>query len=151
MSELWTSDTDQAAAAFLATQSTLALATVDAEGRAQVAPLFFVSDSALNLFWLSSISSRHSLNLAARPAVAATVYAETWTWQAIRGLQIEGNAWHVDHAGQRAAILDSYRRKFELTPQFDALIAASGVYCLQPGWIRWLDNSVSFGYRAERG
>jgi hypothetical protein len=32
---------------------------------------------------------------------------------------------------------------------FDSLINASTLYILTPRWIRWIDNSVEFNYKAE--
>lgn len=142
-------ETDETVRAFLETQSTLALATADAAGHPHTAPLFYVSDDDLNLYWLSSVSSRHSVNLAAQEYVAAAIYPAVWSWTEIRGLQIEGTAGIVTDAAQRETILDRYRRKFNLPPQFDAVIAQSTLYCLRPTWIRWLDNAVQFGYKAE--
>ena len=82
---------------FLAAQSTLALATVNADGTPTTAPLFYVSDEELNLYWLSSPRSRHSVNLSERPNVAATIYPTVWEWQEIRGLQIEGQASAIEN------------------------------------------------------
>ncbi len=135
--------------AFLETQSTLALATVDEAGNPQAAPLFYISDDALNLYWLSSPTSRHSLNLAANKHVAATIYPTVWGWTEIRGLQIEGEAGIVRDDAHREAILTRYRHKFDLPPYLNAIIEQSTLYSLCPTWIRWLDNSVAFGYKAE--
>ncbi|NWG16474.1 MAG: pyridoxamine 5'-phosphate oxidase family protein [Chloroflexi bacterium] len=140
-------DTQAAIRAFLEGQSTLALATSNDRGQAEVAPVFYVSDEAFNLYWLSSPDSRHSLNLAARPRAAATIYPAVWDWQDIRGLQIEGEAAVVTE--MRALILARYRAKFVLPAAFEAQINASGLYVLKPDWIRWLDNGVRFGYKTE--
>jgi uncharacterized protein YhbP (UPF0306 family) len=134
---------------FLEAQSTLALATIDANGNPQVAPLFYVSDDALNLYWLSSYTSRHSMNLTARERVAATVYPEAWHWTAIRGLQIEGAAYSVTDETTRQDILARYYQKFDLPPGFETIIADSTLYVLKPSWVRWLDNGVRFGYKSE--
>jgi len=135
--------------AFLASQSTLSLATVDDSGHPQAAPLFYVSNDALNLYWLSSPTSRHSVNLATQPRVAVTIYPAVWAWADIRGLQVEGSAHSVIDAAERERILTLYRAKFALPPAFDAQITASTLYRLTPTWIRWLDNSVRFGYKLE--
>jgi len=135
--------------AFLESQSTFSLATVDSAGNPQAAPLFYVSDDALNLYWLSSPTSRHSLNLIAHPRVAATIYPAVWAWTDIRGLQIEGDAQPVSDLDERERILTLYRAKFPLPPAFDAQIAASTLYGLKPTWMRWLDNSVRFGHKIE--
>jgi uncharacterized protein YhbP (UPF0306 family) len=135
--------------AFLATQSTLALATADAEGNPQVAPLFYWSDDDLNLYWLSAETSRHSLNLARHALVAATIYPSVWEWTAIRGLQIEGQASVVSDSTRRDTILAAYKAKFSLPAAFDEQITVSSLYVLKPTWLRWLDNGVKFGYKAE--
>lgn len=135
--------------AFLASQSSLALATVNANGHPEIAPLFYVSDEALNLYWLSSPTSRHSLNLMAHGWVAAAIYPAVWQWAEIRGLQIEGAASTVTEEEARAEILRLYRRKFDLPVVFEGQIAASTLYVLRPKWMRWLDNGVRFGHKAE--
>lgn len=135
--------------AFLRENSTLALATVNARGEPEAAPVFYVSDDALKLYWLSSPTSRHSVNLTAQPSVAATIYPAVWDWREIRGLQIEGRAGTVEDAGQREAILNAYRAKFDLPPELAPQIAASVLYALTPRWIRWLDNGIRMGYKAE--
>lgn len=134
---------------FLDAQSTLALATVDADGSPQVAPLFYVSDEALNLYWLSSATSRHSINLDTQSRVAATVYPDVWDWKDIRGLQIEGTASAVEDRALRGEILVRYNQKFDLPPGFEAVIADSGLYALKPTWMRWLNNSAGFGYKVD--
>jgi uncharacterized protein YhbP (UPF0306 family) len=136
---------------FLAGQSTLALATVGAEdGRPQVAALFFASDDAFNLYWISDSDSRHSLNLADWEDVAATVYGDTWDWTGIKGVQIEGGAESVNEEGERQRALALYRAKFPfVTDKFADLIAESVIYVLRPRWLRWLDNTRHFGYKQE--
>ena len=142
-------DFNQLIRAFLQTQSTFALATVNADGSPQIAPLFYVADERLNLYWLSSPSSRHSLNLVRQPRVAATVYPSVWQAADIVGLQIEGEARTIGDERIREQNLNLYLRKFQVPPEFDSLINASTLYMLTPQWIRWMDNSVEFNYKAE--
>lgn len=134
---------------FLETQSTMALATVNAEGQPETAPIFYVSDDRLNLYWLSATHVRHSVNLAANSRVSAAVYPAVWQWNDISGVQIEGTASLIRDERVREQILLLYLRKFQLPPEFDAAIAASSMYVLRPSWIRWVDNSVKFGYKVE--
>ena len=64
---------------FLSGQPTLALATAGlSDGRPQIAPLFFASDDALNLYWVSDPDSRHSRNIEDWDDVAAAIYVQTW-------------------------------------------------------------------------
>jgi uncharacterized protein YhbP (UPF0306 family) len=135
--------------AFLDTQSTLALATTNPDGQPQVAPIFYVADERLNLYWLSSSNSRHSTNLVINPKVAATVYPSVWQWNDIVGLQIEGEARPIGDERIREQILTIYLRKFQLPGEFDSIISTSILYSLKPSWLRWIDNSVQFNYKVE--
>jgi uncharacterized protein YhbP (UPF0306 family) len=142
-------DTFQIVRAFLDTQSTMALATVNADGQPETAPIFYVSDDRLNLYWLSATHVRHSVNLAVNKRVSAAVYPAVWQWNDISGVQLEGTASMVQDERVREQILLLYLRKFQLPPAFDAAITASSLYMLRPTWIRWVDNSVKFGYKTE--
>lgn len=136
---------------FLATHSTLALATAgEQDGRPQVTPLFFASDNDLNIYWISSPDSRHSVNIADWDDVAATVYEPTWEWTGIRGVQIEGTARAVIGDEERNRALTVYSGKFPfVNEKFSGLIEESTFYVLRPRWIRWLDNARRFGYKQE--
>lgn len=136
---------------FLKRQSTLALATAGlADGRPQVAPLFFASDEHLNLYWISDPDSRHSRNITDWNDAAATVFTETWEYSAIKGVQIEGDAYDVTDQAERERALALYRAKFPfVNEKFDALIQESVIYVLRPRWVRWIDNERKFGYRKE--
>ncbi len=72
-----------------------------------------------------------------------------WEWQDFAGLQIEGAAAAITDERLREQILVAYLRKFKMPPVLDITITASTLYQLRPEWIRWLDNSVRIGYRAE--
>src|SRR5262245_10351357 len=142
-------DTTGLIRAFLETQSTLALATANADGQPESSPLFYLSDERLNLYWLSAATSRHSVNLTKRSRVSAAVYPSVWQWNDIVGLQIEGEAEAITDDRIREQILTLFLRKFQLPPEFDSIIASSTLYVLRPSWIRWMDNSVEFNYKAE--
>lgn len=137
--------------AFLASQSTMALATAGEEdGRPQVAPLFFASDEALNLYWISSPDSRHSVNIADWNDASAAIYAHTWDWSGIKGVQVSGDAMAVRDDDERRRALELYRAKFPfVNDRFMDLIEASVFYVLRPTWLRWLDNERRFGYKQE--
>ena len=63
-----------------------------------------------NLYFLSSPNSRHSVNLARQPLVAATIQADNQAWQTIQGVQIEGTAQMVDGAAELVARRAGLRR-----------------------------------------
>lgn len=134
---------------FLETQSTLALSTVNAEGKPETAPVFYVSDDRFNLYWLSATHVNHSVNVLANAAVSGAIYPTIWAWQEIVGLQVQGMAEVIHDERIREQILLVYLRKFQLPPSFDAAIAASTLYMMRTTWIRWINNSVKFGYKIE--
>jgi nitroimidazol reductase NimA-like FMN-containing flavoprotein (pyridoxamine 5'-phosphate oxidase superfamily) len=61
----------------LAANRYLVLATADLEGTPWATPVFFAPLEADRLCWVSSPDSRHSRNIAARPAIAITVFDST--------------------------------------------------------------------------
>lgn len=137
--------------AFLESQSTMALATAgDRDGRPQVAPLFFASGAALNLYWVSSPDSRHSVNILSWNDVSAAIFAHTWDWAGIKGVQLTGDAMAVTDDEERRRGLRLYSDKFPfVNDRFTELIENSVLYVLRPTWLRWLDNERRFGYKQE--
>jgi hypothetical protein len=139
----------QRVAAFLKSQSTLSLATAAGDGAPQVAPLFYLADDQLRLYWLSSASSQHSRNLKRSPAAAVSVYSPTEQWKEIRGVQMRGAVAVVTARAARREIVEAYCARFHLEPAFKVAIARSRLYRFQPEWVRYLDNSKRFGYKFE--
>lgn len=146
--------------AFLARHNTMTLATVDADSTPQAAAVFYAADEALNLYFLSSPNSRHSVNLVRQPRVAATVYADNQAWQTIQGLQIQGTVRIVEGAAELARSVRVYGGRFEfLRALLDGAkggpaalrgpLASSRFYILRPTWIRLIDNSQGFGHQEE--
>ena len=137
----------------LQAQSTLALATTAADGTPHVAPVFYLAgqlgDDALRLYWYSSARSRHSRNLRLNPAAAVTVYAPTEQWRAIRGVQMRGKVAVVRDPARRSFIAEAYGARFHLETGFRAVQARNRLYEFRPSWIRYLDNSIRFGYKFE--
>ncbi|HSN76423.1 MAG TPA: pyridoxamine 5'-phosphate oxidase family protein [Anaerolineae bacterium] len=146
--------------AFLAAHNTMTLATVDVDGVPQAAAVFYAADEALNLIFVSSPNSRHSVNLARQPLVAATIHSDNQAWQTIQGVQVEGTAHMVDGAAELVRAVQVYVRRFEfLRGLLDGAasgpavlrgpVASSRFYVLRPVRIRLIDNSQGFGHKEE--
>ncbi|MGO9240223.1 MAG: pyridoxamine 5'-phosphate oxidase family protein [Bryobacteraceae bacterium] len=137
----------------LQAQGTLALATTDADGAPHVAPVFYLAgrsgNDALRLYWYSSVRSLHSRNLRLNSAAAVTVCAPTEQWREIRGVQMRGTASVVRDPARRNSIAEAYSARFRLEVEFRAVQARSRLYEFRPSWIRYLDNSIRFGYKIE--
>jgi uncharacterized protein YhbP (UPF0306 family) len=136
-------------AALLSEETTLSLATTGEDGQACVAPLFYIVDENLSLYWLSSESSLHSLNLARTPRAAATVYRSVENWKKIRGVQLRGTVSKVTEPKRRAALLKSYCERFKLGRVLRLALRLSALYSFQPDFIRYIDNARGFGYKFE--
>lgn len=137
------------AAAFLRKHTTLTMATVDREAWPQAASVFYASDDALQLYWVSGEKSRHSQNLERVSRIAVTIHNETWDWRDIHGVQIEGQARRVIDPDETDRAWALFRDKFPFTAEFTDQIARSSFYVLKPQWIRLIDNSKYFGHREE--
>jgi uncharacterized protein YhbP (UPF0306 family) len=134
---------------FLAAHSTLVLSTVNAEGSSQSAPLFFATDDDGSLLFVSSPKSRHSLNIAADSHAAVTMYNETWTWEEIAGVQMEGHVHHLPAGPGREHAWEVYKAKFPFVVEFEDEVSRSEFYRFVPKWVRLIDNSLRFGYKEE--
>jgi len=135
--------------ALLRNQSTLALATTDERGNPHSAPLFFVIDDDLNLYWYSSPMSAHSRYCAMHPRVSVSVYRPTDEWRKICGIQMDGMAIKVEDEAGRKVIESSYLLKFKLGPATRIALKRSTLYRFTPEWVRYLDNARRFGFRFE--
>lgn len=136
-------------AALLREQSTLALATTDEQGQPCVAPLYYIADEELSLYWLSSETSLHSENLKRAPAAAATIYRQTENWKEIRGVQLRGHVTVISDPTRRRELIKTYCERFQLGAIFKAAISQCSLYALRPIFIRSIDNSTVFGHKFE--
>lgn len=133
---------------FLQTESTLVLSVRDAEGGVHSAPLFYFIAETLDLFWVSSDDSRHSVCLMSQPNTSVAVFRSTFEWQKIRGVQMEGTSTPVD-GSERSSLVQAYCARFHLGPVLSLAASRSTLYRFQPRWIRYIDNAKRLGYKFE--
>jgi len=132
---------------FLHEVPTLGLATVDDSGRPHAANVNFCADEELNLFFLSSPDSAHARHVAARPQVAATAYAPFERPDQIRGVQVHGTC-AVLPDSEFDATWALFRARFPYAAQFERRAREEeSFYRFRPDWVRWIDNSVHFGFK----
>ena len=140
--------------AFLGRHRTASLATADDDGQPHAANVQFVHDEAWRLIWVSSPQSRHSRQLASRPAAAVTIYAPTDDPAQVHGVQMHGHVAAgvaIDRPGWDT-LWDRYRAKFSFVQTSEALRAAverQQFYVFTPTWLRWIDNRRRFGWKVE--
>ena len=136
-------------AALLREESTLALATTDGQGEACVAPLFYIADEQLSLYWLSSEASLHSQNLNRSPKATAAVYRHADHWKDIRGVQMGGLVTTIKEQERRSMLLKVYCERFQLGAIFALVVSQSTLYMLRPSYFRYIDNSRAFAQKFE--
>ena len=134
----------------LKSQSTLALATSAEDGTPLVAPLFYIVEDDLRMYWFSSASSEHSKNVERTGSGAVTVYRPTERWNEICGVQMTGKVSVVEDRELRRAVEREYTERFQLGVLFEAMISRTKLYEFRPGWVRYLDNSKHVGYKVEK-
>jgi len=142
---------DQKIQAFLATCKTASLATVDTHGKPFAANLQYVSDEAMCLYWVSSMSSAHSANIEHRHDVALTIYAHQDDPVNIHGLQLRGTAVMLGN-DQLGDVYERYAAKYPFVtgPPYDEAMKLQLFYRFTPTWLRWLDNRKGFGWKVEK-
>jgi uncharacterized protein YhbP (UPF0306 family) len=139
----------EAIAALLREETTLSLATMNETGEPCVAPLFYIVDEELSLFWLSSEASLHSGNLRRIPRAAITIYRHAVNWKDIRGVQMRGSVAVIADPKLRSTIVKTYCQLFQLNADFRLVIRRCALYKFKPDFIRYIDNSESFGAKVE--
>ena len=136
-------------AGFFAQCVSMTVATTSTRGSPRAADVYFVSDENLNLYFYSDPASRHSRNILRDSRIAATVRSESMDWREVKGVQVEGRVVRVDESGERQKAWRLMCKKFPFYGSFTDVVAHLEMYRVTPQWIRWLDNSQSFGYHEE--
>lgn len=147
-----TFDLPTAAREFLESHQTATVATVDPDGRPHAANVQYVSDRAMNLYFISAPNSAHSQHIRQLATAAVTVYDHDDRPDRIRGVQIHSQGHLLDKLNAHPHVLELYLSKFPFaaSADFQKLIAAQHFFKLTPHWLRLIDNTRSFGFKAEQ-
>ena len=138
---------------YLVRHTTLSLATCH-EGKPWSTDLFYTSDNSCQLYFVSSVTTRHSKHIAANPRVSVSISRQCAGWKDIRGLQLDGVAGVVSEA-DRDWVIETYLTKFPALKRLHqaseilSLFWKSSFYRISPEWIRLIDNSKLFGHKDE--
>jgi hypothetical protein len=138
------------ALAYFAAHNVMTLAT-----RSLWAAAVFYANEGFDLYFVSSLTSRHARDLAAEPRAAAAIHEDYRDWRSIQGIQLSGRVERLEGADREAA-LACYRDKFPflkttagtLAPVLEALGKAA-CFRLTPSELYFIDNSTGFGKRAR--
>jgi hypothetical protein len=137
-------------AALLDTHHVLSLATLGPDGP-HAANLFYARDG-FALFWVSDPTSRHSVELEAGGAVAATIARDYADYATIRGLQLSGRARRLVDDAERARARQILEARYPFLGQLlDAGVreryARAQIYRLDVVRFVLIDNSRGFGHK----
>jgi len=129
------------------------LATCGHEGP-WAAAVFYVNEGN-SLYFLSSPTSRHCLNLLQNPHVAVTIQEDYSDWLEIKGVQIEGIVTEI--SGEEEVLARKlYGQKFPVVGMLAqapaAIIKALAKvrwYKIAPQHLYFIDNSLGLGKRDE--
>ena len=145
---------------FLQSETVLTLSVNDDQGP-WTAPVLYVADEALNLYFLSSSSTRHIASLPEDGRIAASMYSDyKGDWLGICGVQMEADISQVDEAGRAAAAAAYFQRFPEVKALIDnpaneqekrigAAFAKSHFYRVTPTFLRFINNADGFSSRNE--
>lgn len=118
------------------------------------AAVFYVNDGD-TIFFLSSPTSRHCIDIGQNPRVAVTIQEDYSDWLEIKGVQIEGVASEISGAEEEKA-RQLYGRKFPvvglLAQAPAAIVKALAKVCwyrIVPDRLYFIDNSFGLGNRDE--
>ncbi len=138
-----------AALAYLEGHQVMTLAT-RGDDDVWAAAVFYVNQGFL-LYFLSAGHTRHARNMAHQPRVAAAIHEDYSDWQAIKGIQLEGDVGLLSGAEKDTAV-SLYQHKYPFltqAPEVHAALAKVNWYCLRPTRLYFIDNSKGLGHREE--
>jgi uncharacterized protein YhbP (UPF0306 family) len=138
---------------YLQAHHVVTLATIG-DAKPWAAAVLYASEG-FTLFWLSAPTSRHSLELARNPQVAATIQEDCSDWSQIKGVQMEGVAAEI-FGDEAKSVRACYEEKYPLIGNLSqapasivAALAKVSWYKLVPERLWFIDNSVAFGHREQ--
>ena len=154
-----TTETHLAIKQLLETHNTMTLATC-LDDKPWAATVFYVSDSELNLYFVSDQRTRHGRHLQTTAWAAGAINADCSNWSEICGVQFEGHVTVLEGLA-RVSALSRYFLKFpDVKSLFEqpknpdeeriaSCLLAAQLYKLSPERMRLIDNRQQFGYKSE--
>ncbi len=133
----------------LETVSTMTLATTHSESNPHAAPVYFVADDGMQLYFFSEAKSQHSQYIAQNSKVAVAIYPQCEGWRDIKGVQMRGDVRLVESSREWDSAWEQYQVKFRFVRTLKAVLAKNQLYVFIPSWIRLVDNSQGFGFKKE--
>lgn len=137
----------QLALDYIGRRHVVTLATYGDDG-VWAAAVFYVSHQ-FDLFFLSAAHTRHVRHFTANPRIAATIQRDYDSWEAIKGIQLEGTVAELSGAERDDAIA-LYLARFpflSLAGEPADALQFIAWYRLRPDLVFFIDNSQGLGHR----
>jgi uncharacterized protein YhbP (UPF0306 family) len=124
------------------------ISTVDGDGLAWAAPVWYVFDDSLNIYWWSSINSQHSINIQNSSNIYVTVFDSTLPEGEGLGVFIRADAREVgEHELQDAmALYNESTQVFKMSEKNCTNDAPTRMYVAVPSEIWMNDGDENDGY-----
>jgi uncharacterized protein YhbP (UPF0306 family) len=133
---------------FLRSESTLTLCSIDPAQTPHAASLFYMVSPTLDLYWISSTDSLHSIQISTAPEAAVSVFRSTFDWREIAGVQMHGRTAIIE-GKERDSVLDAYCERFHLGRILGLAVRKSTLYSFHPRWVRYTDNRTRLARKFE--
>lgn len=143
---------------YLGSHNTLALATLH-ENAPHCAAVFYVN-IGFKLYFVSSPTSRHGIDLSHLAHVSATINEDYALWRSIKGIQLEGTVRKMGGIWTNGRLAIAFTKKFpdvtdffssprQLGKEIVAKVQGVEFYELSPSRLKYIDNELGFGHREE--
>ncbi|BBO74071.1 hypothetical protein DSCW_14880 [Desulfosarcina widdelii] len=139
-------------------ESVLTLATCDDTGPWS-APVYFVCLGG-GFYFFSSYQSRHIQQAIRSGKASASLFCRADSWQAIRGIQMEGRMDRIGDPALSLKVISAYLKRFPFTRDFFPAIRKPDpktffdrfkvkLFAFMPTEVYYVDNRYGFGNRQK--
>lgn len=133
---------------FLHEVNVAALATVDQAGLPYLVQLYIAWDEHMRGYFTSDPRTAHAAHINGQPHVRLAAHAPHADWRHAHGIQLNGICERVpdERRGHASGV---FCQRFPSVADVFRRALAAEFYCVTPSSIRWIDNRVHFGFKAD--
>ncbi len=126
----------------------MSLGTADSGG-VWVAPVIYIFDGSLTLYWMSSPDVRHSKAILENASLAASIALSNVGGEKNLGLQFAGKARKIDGPRYDLALKHFGKRDKPAPPESEDILKGRSWYELKPDFIELIDEE-NFGFKKQK-
>ncbi len=129
---------------FLTEQRVMNLATIGTDGPYSTPVFYAVADHGETLFFMSKISSAHSLHISRDSRAGASIYMVTKEFGKTQGAQFTGRV-ELLHGAEESSALKIYYSRHRLAKAVKPLVNDVGLYAFRVDRVKMTDRRFGFG------